>query len=211
MVDLPSLKVFQSSCLTHSTNPRSVCFRGILSLVILLAQRCLHEGAGRVAHGALHPVLHPSVTRASLDTVRSPQAAYRSSLHFTSEGQPLDMPGGFCTDLSSSPHRRVACDCGSPPPTPASRGFRSCGATRLIHRPSVSTSHRRAHSSSSSLSMPGDTDLPTRVEDWARGTLRQSRSADVFAEWNEQTIDLNPQPFRQFDLKVPHGLFGRRC
>jgi len=59
--------------------------------------------------------------------------------------------------------------------------------------------------------MPGDTDLPTRVEDGARGTLRQSRGADVFAEWNKQTIDLNPQPFRQFGLKVPHGLFGRRC
>jgi hypothetical protein len=59
--------------------------------------------------------------------------------------------------------------------------------------------------------MPGDTDLLTRVEDGARGTLRQSRDADVFAEWNKQTIDLNPQPFRQFGLKVLHGLFGRRC
>jgi hypothetical protein len=59
--------------------------------------------------------------------------------------------------------------------------------------------------------MFGDTDLPTRVEDWARGTLRQSRGADMFAEWNKQAVDLNPKPFRQFGLQMQHSLFRRLC
>ncbi|CUS32894.1 hypothetical protein [Candidatus Nitrospira nitrificans] len=60
-------------------------------------------------------------------------------------------------------------------------------------------------------SMFGHTNLPAHVNDWTRGTFRQNGSADVFAEWNKQAVDLNPKPFRQFGLKAQHGLFGRRC
>lgn len=56
---------------------------------------------------------------------------------------------------------------------------------RMPTIPCLAVTNRGSVVRFASLSMPGDPDLPTHVKYRARGTLRQRRGADVFAEWNE--------------------------
>jgi len=50
------------------------------------------------------------------------------------------------------------------------------------------------------LSMFRDSDLAAHLEDGAGGAVRADAFADVFAEWNEQGIDLDPITPRKFLL-----------
>src|SRR5262249_42429165 len=52
-------------------------------------------------------------------------------------------------------------------------------------------------------------DLPAEFEDGALRAARQRGRADVFAEWNEQAVDLDPVTTRQLAFKRDRGLLRR--
>src|SRR5262249_42377499 len=52
-------------------------------------------------------------------------------------------------------------------------------------------------------------DLPAEFEDGALRAARQRARADVFAEWNEQAVDLDPVTTRQLVFKRDRGLLRR--
>jgi hypothetical protein len=49
-------------------------------------------------------------------------------------------------------------------------------------------------------------DLPAEFEDRAIRAARQRARADMFAEWNEQTVDLDPVTSRKFAFERDSGL-----
>src|SRR5439155_12098262 len=61
----------------------------------------------------------------------------------------------------------------------------------------------------SSLSAVSHSDLAAHPEKGTGGTVRADSFADVFAERNQQRVDLDPIAARKFFLQFAHRLFGR--
>src|SRR5262245_5888974 len=54
-----------------------------------------------------------------------------------------------------------------------------------------------------------NTDLPAEFEDGAIRAARQRSRADMFTEWDEQTVDLDPVTTRKFGFERDSGLLRR--
>src|SRR4029434_781123 len=50
-------------------------------------------------------------------------------------------------------------------------------------------------------------DLAAEFEDWAFRAARQGARADMFTEWNEQTVDLDPVTSWELGFERDRGLF----
>src|SRR5262245_5477602 len=60
-----------------------------------------------------------------------------------------------------------------------------------------------------SSAMPFNANLPAEFENWAFRAFRQRASADVFAERDEQAVDLDPVTAREFAFERDRSLLGR--